>query len=174
MEKIKNTKIAFLIAPHDFRDEEYFQPKVILQSRGIEVDTVAKGNPEEVTGSQGGKAHTDAVFEDVKPENYDGIVIVGGPGVKDYFDDKQVHQTVREFMNKNKVIGAICSGPRVLANAGILNSTKVTSFIKDREAIEERGIVWVSQPVVVDGLVVTAQGPDEAIEFGEKIVSILG
>jgi protease I len=173
MGKLSNHKIVFLIAPQDFRDEEYFQPKVILQAEGAQIDTVTKGDLEEVTGSKGGKAHTNATLDDTTPQNYDALIIVGGPGVKTYFNDKKIHKIAANFYKSKKIIGAICSAPVILLNADLLKGKKVTSFEADRSTIEEAGIEWVDSSIVIDDSIVTAQGPRSAIEFGRAILKLL-
>jgi len=169
MGKLSDKKIAFLIAPKDFRDEEYFKPKVVLQAKGAQVFTFAKGDPEEVTGSKNGKAHTTAKFEEVNPENFDAIVVVGGQGVQQYFDDIDIHQKLIQFFQAGKLVTAICSGPVVLANAGILSGKKVTSWDQEKDKLQAAGAIWQDQKTVIDGNLITSQGPKTAMDFGMKI-----
>lgn len=173
MGKLSNKKIVFLLAPNDFRDEEYFQPKVVLQAEGAQIFTAVKGDPEEVTGSKGGKAHITAPFKDLIPENFDAIVVVGGKGVKKYFNDKSIHQVLNNFNNQSKIIAAICSGPVVLANAGLLTSKKVTSWDKEKDILEAQKAIWVNKPTITDGNIITSQGPQTAIDFGQQIINSL-
>jgi protease I len=170
---LSGKKIAFLIAPQDFRDEEYFQPKVVLQSQGATVTTSAKGDPEEITGSKGGKARTDALMAEVTPDTYAALVFVGGPGAKVYLRDKEIHKLIQDFQAADKVIGAICYAPAMLAAAGILKGKKVTAFSEQKEFILAQGALWSDQPVVVDGAIVTAQSADTAIQFGEELATVL-
>lgn len=173
MGKLTGKKIAFVIAPKDFRDEEYFQPKVVLQAQGALIDTICKGDPEEVTGTKGGKAHTNAAFSDLKPENYAGVVFVGGVGVKKYWNDKKVQKVAQSFDNARKLIGAICSAPVILAKAGILKNRTVTSFKDDRAEIEAEGVKWVDKPSLIDGHIVTSKGPGVAMLFGMDLLKVL-
>lgn len=173
MGKLSDKKVAFLIAPKDFRDEEYFQPKVILQAQGAQISTLSKGDLDEVTGIKGGKAHTDAKLENLTPENYDALIIVGGKGVKTYFNDKQIHQILIKFNEAQKPIGAICSAPVVLANAGILKNKKATSFKDDKITLEKQKVNWQDSSTIVDGNIVTAQGSRQAMIFGQKIAKLL-
>ncbi len=172
-DRIAGKRVAFVIAPENFRDEEYFQPKVILQSHGFSVDTIVKGDPEEVTGSKGGKARTDAHFDTVTPENYDILIFAGGPGAKVYLQDTEVHDLVWSFYSQSKVVAAICIAPSILANAGILTGKKATAYPDQKENLVTKGAYWLDEPVVVDGHIVTASGPEAAIEFGEKIAHVL-
>lgn len=173
MGKLSQKKIVFLIAPKDFRDEEYFQPKVVFQAQGAQIITVAKGDLEEVTGTKGGKAHTDISLDELDPKNYDALIIVGGIGVKSYFNDKKIHKIIKSFHQDKKPIGAICSAPVVLANSGILKNIQITSFKQDKDKITDKKVKWIDKSVVLDQNIVTAQGPRQAMSFGQKVASLL-
>jgi protease I len=172
--KLTGKKIAFIVAPKNFRDEEYFQPKVVLQSQGAAVLTFAKGDPEEMPGNQGGKARTDAKFNDLNSDDYDGLVFVGGNGAKIYFENKKIHKLIRQFIDKNKVIGAICIATTILAKAGVLENKQVTSTEDQKETIKSFGAKWLDQAIVVDGNIITANGPEAALKFGSKLAQMLG
>jgi protease I len=141
----KQKRVALLIAPSDFRDEEYFQPKVMLEAVGIQVSTVAKGNPDEVTGTNGGKAHIDAKFEDLTAEHYDGLVLVGGKGAYQYFDDSDVHALVQAFCELDKPVGAICIAPVILAKAGSLLGKRATVFPDGENDLEKEGALCIKK-----------------------------
>lgn len=170
---IRDNKVAFVLAPKDFRDEEYFQPKVILQSRGIKINTIVKNDQEEVTGMNGGKAHIDAKFEDLTPENYNAIIFVGGRGVVKYFDNKEIHKKVLSFIKADKIVAAICAAPTILAKAGILRGVKITAFEDQLEEIKKSGAIIIDQDIVTDKKIITARDAKSGIAFGEAIVKAL-
>ncbi|NMC35506.1 hypothetical protein GYA49_00510 [Candidatus Beckwithbacteria bacterium] len=173
MGSLSGKKVIFILAPANFRDEEYFQPKVVLQSQGAEVLTVAKGDPEEMTGTQGGKARTDAKFADINPETVDGLIFVGGAGASTYFNYKTVHKQIQAFAQANKILGAICIAPSILANADILKGKKVTASESQKENLQAKGAKYQNQAVVVDDNIITANGPEAAIAFGEALAKAL-
>lgn len=173
MGKITDKKIVFILAPNDFRDEEYFQPKVIIQSQGGEVFTAVIGNPEEVTGTQGGKARPDIDFDKLVAEDFDAVVFVGGVGAKVYLDNKYIHKLINSFVDESKVVAAICIAPSILANAGILNNVEVTSSEDQEENIRSNGGIWTGKGVQISNNIVTANGPDSALNFGIAIADAL-
>ncbi|NMB57277.1 DJ-1/PfpI family protein [Candidatus Beckwithbacteria bacterium] len=173
MTNLKDKKVVFVLAPRDFRDEEYFQPKVILQSQAVQIFTVAKGNEEELTGSQGGKARTDEKLENITAANFDALVFVGGKGSRVYFKDKKIHKIINDFNDQQKVIAAICSAPAILANAGILKDKKAVCFEKEREILEVNGAKFVDEEIVVDHNIITARDFNAALNFGSKIAELL-
>lgn len=173
MGRLSGKKILMVVAPENFRDEEYFQPKVIIQASGALVETTADTKDEEATGTQGGKAKIDVPLKEVKVDDYAGIIFVGGPGAKAYFQDKTTHQLAKGFNDQDRVVGAICIAPTILANAGILEGKKVTADDSQTKTLESKKAKVVNKPVVVTGNIVTAAGPAAALEFGQKLVDVL-
>lgn len=170
-------KIAMVIAFKEFRDEEYFIPKNILEAAGAKIIT-ASSSLGKAVGTLGGEAEVDILFEDLKPADYDAILFIGGPGAANYIDDEKCHQIARETVEQNKILGAICIGPLILAKAGVLEGKKATvwSSIMDKSAVKmlkKAGADYLPESVVVDGKIITASGPLAAKQFAEKIIEIL-
>jgi protease I len=109
------------------------------------------------------------------PNDYDALVIAGGSGSPKLVDYPEVLDIVRRFKEKGKLIAAICLGSYILAKAGILKGIKVTIWPADFALAELRraGAIYQKSKLVVDGKIITAECPDVAKEFGEKIVEML-
>ena len=165
--------VLMIVAQNGFRDEEYFKPKASLESAGYQVVTgsVKTGT---ALGKLGGTAKVDVAISEVKADDYAGVVFVGGPGAADYFTDKTALNLAREAYRKGKVVGAICIAPGILARAGILKGKKATVFPSETETLKQEGANYLGLPVVVDGKIVTANGPDAAEEFGKELIKSLG
>ena len=140
----------------------------VLRRAGLNV--VTAGIPSSMlTGANGMKVTTDRKFEDVRAEDFDALVLVGGPGYKNLANSNKVLSTVREFDSKGKTIAAICMAPSILAKAGIINDKKATIYPgQERQIPRPRG-----ERVVVDDNIITSQAPGTAIEFSLKIVEKL-
>lgn len=173
MGTLTSKKVAMIIAPKDFRDEEYFQPKVMLQAQGVEIHTIADSKEEEATGMKNGKAKIDTSLDKASAAKYDGVVFIGGLGASKYFNNKKALALAKEAAKTGKVIGAICIAPSILANAGVLSGKKATCFSSEKKNLKSKGAQVVNKPVVVDGKIVTAQDPEAAMEFGKKLVEVL-
>lgn len=170
-------RIAMIIAFQDFRDEEYFIPKSIFSGEGLEVKTVSSKKGKAV-GSYGGVIEVDLTLEDLKVSDFDGIIFVGGNGAAQYIPDEKCHQIAQEAVSQDKVLGAICIAPSILARAGVLKGKKATVWRSslDKSAVkilEEEGADYQSEPIVIDGKIITANGPQSARKFGETIVRAL-
>ncbi len=174
---LENKKIAMIIAFRDFQDEEYFVPKNILEIANAEVKTVSTEFGTAI-GVQGGEAEIDLPLGGLKISDFDAILFIGGPGALNYLDNEISYKIAQDAVSKKKVLGAICIAPTILAKAGVLSEKKATvwSSILDREPVkvlEKNGAVYQEEPVVVDGNIITANGPEAALEFGEELVEML-
>ena len=160
-----------VIAPVDFRDEEYFDTRKVIEDAGNEVIVVnSTGQPSK---SKFGKiVKPDKSFYDIDSNEYDAIVFVGGAGSSQYFDNKKALELVKEFNEDGKVVAAICIAPSILANAGILSGKKATAFPSERNNLNAV-CTYTGNPVEVDDKIVTANGPQAAAEFGKKIVEAM-
>ncbi|MCM8777970.1 MAG: DJ-1/PfpI family protein [Candidatus Omnitrophica bacterium] len=165
--------VLLIIAQNGFRDEEYFKPKQILETAGYKVIT-ASAQAGLARGKLGGTTQADISLKDVKVDEYEAIIFIGGPGAADYFIDKTALNLAKEAYQKDKVVGAICIAPGILARAGILKGKKATVYPSELDTLKNAGAVCVNRSVVIDGKIITANGPDAAESFGKEIVKLLG
>jgi 4-methyl-5(b-hydroxyethyl)-thiazole monophosphate biosynthesis len=141
----------------------------VLRRANIKVDIVGVED-EIVAGRNGIKILCDKIISDVKPEDYDGIVLPGGnPGYKNLENNQQVINFIKYFNSKGKIIAAICAAPTILEKIGILEGKKATCFPSMKDKIRN----FVDEKVVVDDNIITSQGPGTAIEFALEIVKLL-
>ncbi len=165
-------KIALVIAEREFRDEEYQVPYEILKAAGFQVLTVSTKTTTAV-GKLGLEVTPDTLITDLKPEELDALVFIGGGGSEQYFEDPLSHQLAQHMVQLDKVLGAICIAPVVLANAGVLQGKKATVFPDGAEILIDQGAHYTGEAVEVDGKLVTGNGPDAAEAFGQALVKLL-
>ena len=164
----------FVIAPADFRDEELFEPQKVLEDAGIET-TIASREAGEIVGKLGGKAEAQIGINQVNAEDFDAVIFAGGPGAATYFDDPAAHLLARKTIESGKILAAICIAPTILANSGVLKGKKATVFPSPdtEKALSDGGADYTKADTEVDGNIITANGPEAATEFGEKILELL-
>lgn len=167
-------KAVMVIAKNGFRDEELFHTKEELEKAGVKT-VVASSSKGECTGKLGGKATAEIALADVKPEDFDAVIFVGGSGAAQYFNDRTALGLAKRFNTAGKVVAAICVAPNILANAGVLKGVTATCFqdTEVKENFNEKGAKYSQEAVVVDGKIITANGPDASREFGKKIAEAL-
>lgn len=162
-----------VIAPDQFRDEEYAHPKQVLEQRGATVVT-ASVEPGECTGKLGMVATAEIAVADADPDEFDAVVYVGGSGSSVFFDDEDAQDLALDMAEDGKLVGAICIAPSVLAHAGLLEGKAATSFASQEDDLVMHGARWTGADVEVDGKIVTANGPAAARDFGETLADMLG
>jgi len=164
-------KAVMIIALEMFRDEEYAEPKAVLEKAGLAI-TTASSKLGMATGKLGMQAKVDITLDQVKVEDYDAVLFVGGPGSFNYHHDLKAHRIAQEAVNLGKVLGAICGAPPILAYAGVLKGKKATMF-DDTGDLAKGGATYTGAGVEIDGKIITATGPRTAAAWGEAIVKVL-
>jgi protease I len=168
-------KVLMIIAQKDFRDEEFREPKAILEKKGIKV-TVASTAAGTAVGMFGMQVIPDATVDNVNISEFDAVVVVGGSGSQTYlWDDLRVHKIVQSLHKRGGLVAAICISPVVLAKAGLLRGKKATVFrtATTLNELKKVGALISDAPVMVDGKIITGKGPEAAREFGQKIADSL-
>ena len=167
--------VVMVIAFENFRDEELFDTKKALEDAGINV-TVASISKGVAHGMLGATYNVETTIDEINPDNYDTVVFVGGSGASIYYENKKAHDIARAFFSSGKPVAAICIAPGILAKAGILSGKKATIWNGNGQfakLIEVGGGTYINQNVVVDGNIITANGPHAAKQFGEIIANAL-
>jgi protease I len=177
MINLQDKKIAMLVAFRGFRDEEYFVTKEVLENSGAEIKTVSTERGTAI-GADGGETQIDTILDELKVSDFDAIVFIGGPKTLDYLDNETSYRIAKETISENKVLGAICISPIILAKAGVLSGKKATvwSSVLDKspvKVLEENGAIYRGNAVVIDGKIITANGPGAAKDFGKTILSLI-
>jgi len=141
----------------------------VLRRAGIKVDIVGIED-EIIVGRNGIKILCDKTLNEIEEIDYDLIVLPGGnPAYKNLMNSEALLNILRNMNSKGRIIGAICASPLVLLKAGILKDKKATCYPTLKNEIPN----YEDKKVVVDGNIVTSQGPATALDFSLEIVKIL-
>jgi len=161
---------ALVLMAEGFEEIELTSIVDILRRGGVTV-TIAGLKDGLITGSRGMTMQPDVTLDKIK-EMYDIIILPGGsPGYVNLGNDRRVIDLVKKYNSDGKIVAAICAAPSVLVKAGILAGKKVTIF-KGMEN-ELKNAVYVDEPVVEDGNILTSQGPGTAMEFALALLKRL-
>jgi protease I len=116
-------------------------------------------------------------FDQVKPEEYDALVIPGGRAPEYLRLDKRVLDIVRYFFNENKPVAAICHGPQILAAAGVLKGRRSSAYPAVGPEVTLAGGEYADIKVteaVIDGNLVSAPAWPAHPEWLAKFFQVLG
>ena len=177
MFNLNNKKIAMVVAFRDFRDEEYFTPRSIFEGLGAEVKTFSDKEGTAI-GADGGDIEGVTLVDNLNPADFDAVVFIGGPGALNHLDNEKSYRVVRETVQNNKVLAAICVSPVILAKAGVLEGKKATvwSSVMDKGTVKilrDNKAIYQDEAAMVDGKIVTGNGPAAAKQFGETVAGLL-
>jgi protease I len=173
--KLDGKKVLMVIPHTQFRDEEFFEPKKILEDGGAQV-VVASTTAGFCRGMKGGTAQADITIGDAKADDYAAIVLCGGSSVPEFFwNDKKLQELVTAMSAGGKVIAAICLSTVVLAKAKLLQGREATVYFLPQalEALKEAGAKYVKETLLIHNNIILAEGPPDSQRFGQAIRSAL-
>jgi protein deglycase len=151
--------------------EELEAVAIIDTFRRAKWDVVAAGvKPGPITASRGVKIVPDANWDDVDPLSFDLIAVPGGSrGVEHLSKDKRVLAAIRGLHAAGKLVAAVCAGPLVLQEAGVLDGRRATCHPDVVPRLTKAK--YVNEAVVTDGHIMTSQGAGTSVAFALAIVA---
>ena len=168
---------ALILTADKFEDMELFFPYFRLLEEGIKVDIAApkKGH---IEGEHGYDLEIEKTFDEVKPEDYDILLIPGGSpdgAPATVRKDARAQVIARAFFKSNKPVSSICHGPWLLASADLVKGRKLTSYWYDGvpEDIKKAGGIYQDSEVVVDGNLVTSRYPGDLPAFMRETIQAI-
>ncbi len=168
---MKNKKLLLLVEDL-FEDLEFWYPKMRLAEEGIAI--IVAGKEKKVYhGKKGLPAEPDITFVEIKPENYDGIIIPGGFAPDWLRRYKEVLDLVRIYDKEGKLVAFICHAGWVPISAKILKGRTATSFFAIQDDMENAGVVWKDESVVVDKNLISSRTPADLGDFCKAIITFL-
>lgn len=171
---IMSKKIA-VVLDNLFEDVEYTSPVEALKSEGHEITVIGKETGTVKGKSEDTEVQVDKAINDVKPEDFDALLIPGGfsPDMLRGDEQGRFGEFTKHFVQDEKPVFAICHGPQLLIDTDLLKGKKLTSFLSVRKDLENAGATVVDEPVVVDSNIVTSRTPDDLEDFNRESLNLL-
>lgn len=169
--KLSGKKVLMVIPHTQFRDEEFFEPKKILEDEGAFVVT-ASTSARACYGMQGGSVQADIAIAEAKADDYAALVICGGSSVPDVFwNDKKLQELATAMSAAGKVVAAICLSTVVLAKAKLLAGREATVYYLPQalHELKEAGARYVKETLLIHNNIILAEGPPDSQRFGQAI-----
>jgi protease I len=164
-----------LLFVHDYYEElELWYPRYRLEEAGS-VATIA--GPEKgavYKGKHGYPCKAELAIDDVRPGEYDILVLCGGFAPDKLRRIPRVLETTRVMHGQGKTVAMICHAGWVPISAGILKGYRVTSTTAIRDDLVNAGAQWVDEPVVVDRNLISSRSPDDLPQFCKAIIAHAG
>ena len=168
-------RIVMVVAPKDFTDQEYTDPRAVFDAGGalVRVASTSRGS---AVSHNGTTLTVDEAISDITLDQCDALVLVGGMGALTYLmDDEALRTIIVAAVASGKVVAAICVAPAVVARAGVLRNIRATCYPEKSvvSVLRLNGADYVEAPVVSSGKIVTANGPGASKAFAERVLEIL-
>ena len=171
--QLQGKRIA-IIAADMVEQVELVEPRKALEAAGAKTEllSIKPGTIQGFNHFDKADVHeVDKLVEEADASDYDALLIPGGVGNPDQLRaDENVVQFTRSFFEQGKPVAAICHGPWVLVEAGVVKGREVTSWPSLQTDIRNAGGTWVDKEVVVDQGLVTSRKPDDSPAFNRQMV----
>lgn len=172
------TKRAVVITAEGFEDEEVIYPVIRLKEAGFDVDIATK-EAKSVLGRLNFPLELIVKYYarlvdslKLNPNDYNLVLVPGGFEAPDRVrQQKPVLDFIRKMNQQKKVVAAFCHGPWVLISSGILKGKKATCYVGIVDDLKNAGAIYVDQPAVVDGNIITARHPRDVGDLMKAILS---
>jgi protease I len=176
MAELTGKTIAFLVATEGIEQVELTEPWNAVEEAGgtPKLLSVEAGKVQAFHHlDKGDTFAVDTVVGDADPTSYDGLVLPGGVANPDALrTDEDAVAFVREFVESDRPVAAICHAPWTLVEADVVRGKRMTSWPSLRTDLRNAGAEWVDEEVVVDGRLVTSRKPDDLPAFNDAMVEL--
>jgi protease I len=166
-------KVAIL-TENGFEESELTSPKKAMEDAGIKVDIVS---PQKDKVKAWNHDHwsielpVDVNLSDAHPDDYDALIIPGGVMNPDLMRiNPDCVEFAKSFLKAGKPIAAICHGPQLLIETGLLEGRNMTSYPSVQTDLKNAGVNWEDKEVIVDRGLVTSRSPEDLEAFNKKLL----
>jgi protease I len=169
-----NQKRVAILTENGFEEVELTSPKKAMEDAGMKVDIVSSE-----TGKVKAWDHdhwsielpVDINLSEANIDDYDALMIPGGVINPDKMRmNPDYVNFAKEFMESGKPVAAICHGPQLLIETGMLEGREMTSYPSVKTDMINAGANWVDREVVVDNGLVTSRSPKDLDAFNKKLL----
>jgi protease I len=173
MGKLSGKKIAIL-TENGFEETELTSPLKALKEAGATVDIVS---PQKKKVKAWAHDHwsieipVDVELKNARVDDYDALVIPGGVMNPDQMRlNPDCVDFAQQFLEEQKPVAAICHGPQLLIETGMIRGKNMTSFPSIRTDLENAGAHWSDVEVITDDGLTTSRSPKDLDAFNKRII----
>lgn len=171
--RLQDKRVAIL-ATDGFEEAELLEPRKALEEAGAKTTLISPKDGQIKAWAKtewGGPVAVDLNLAAANPADYDALLLPGGVMNPDHLRmDESAVNFVKSFFEAHKPVGAICHGPWLLVEAGVVHGRKLTSWPSLKTDIRNAGGEWTDQEVVTDHGLVTSRKPSDIPAFSNKLI----
>ena len=173
MGKLSGKKVAIL-TENGFEEVELTSPLKALQDAGAIVHIVSPQKKEVKAWNHDHWSITlpvDVELKDADVDDYDALILPGGVINPDQMRvNADCVDFAQQFLEECKPVAAICHGPQLLIETGMLKGRKMTSYPSIKSDLENAGVHWMDVEVVTDDGLTTSRSPKDIHAFNKRII----
>ena len=166
-------KIAIMV-DQQYQELEVWYPYYRFKEAGASVALVGPAARATYPSKLGYPCVSDLAASQAQARDFHAVIIPGGWCPDFMRRDESMITFVRQCVQADIVIAAICHGGWMLCSADALRGKTATSFMAIRHDMINAGANWVDRQCVVDGKLITARKPDDLPAFCTAIRKALG
>ncbi len=177
MAALSGKRIAIL-TENGFEEVELTSPKKALEEAGATVQIVS---PQKDKVRAWDHDHwsielpVDVHVDNANAEDYDALMLPGGVMNPDQLrQNRKSVEFAQQFLETGKPVAAICHGPQLLIETGLINGRNMTSYPSLRTDLENAGVIWEDKEVITDNGLVTSRTPKDLDAFNKKMIEEIG
>jgi protease I len=155
-----------------YEDLELWYPKLRLEEAGYAVRLAGK-ELKKFNGKHGYPAVADSLIAECRSADFAGLLIPGGFMPDKLRREAKVLALTREFFEQGKLVAFICHGGWIPISAKILKGRRATGSLGIKDDLENAGALWVDEPVVIDGNLVSSRTPVDLPWFARAMTELL-
>ncbi len=173
--QLKGKRVAILVA-NGFEQVEMTEPRKALEEAGAKADLISP-EKKEVQGmnhdEKADKFKVDVALDAASPSDYDALLLPGGVANPDKLRTiPAAVKFVQALFAAGKPVAAICHGPWLLVEAGVLKHRTLTSWPSLQTDIRNAGGEWVDREVIAEDGLVTSRKPDDIPAFNRMMLEV--
>lgn len=170
---LKGKTVAILVTD-GFEQSELERPREALNKAGA-VTKIISPKRDQVRGWDkddfGDSFDVDVHLKDADAEDYDALLLPGGVMNPDQLRiEPTAVRFVKAFFDAGKPVAAICHGPQLLIEAGVVRGRRLTSYPSLQTDLKNAGATWADEAVVTDQGLVTSRRPADIPSFNLKMI----
>jgi len=174
--EVKGKKVAIL-TDNGFEEVELTSPMNALEEAGAEVHVISPQQNKVKAWDHDHwsiEVNVDKHIDEARPEEYDMLLLPGGVLNPDQLRTNQKAVAfAQHFLETGKPLAAICHGPQLLIETGMIANRRLTSYASVKTDLVNAGVQWEDKEVVVDNGLVTSRSPEDLPAFNKKVLEEL-
>lgn len=170
----KNEITIAILATDGFEESELSEPRNALKDEGM-ITHIVSPKPDQIRAWKhtewSSEYEVDVPLEEADAAKYDALLLPGGVLNPDQLrTEKKAIRFIKDFIEADKPVAAICHGPQLLIETGVIEGRKLTSYHSIKTDLKNAGVNWVDEEVVVDRNIITSRNPDDIPVFNKTII----